>query len=1080
MGERNFETPNLGSDLWSMGFDDDLALDAHNNRKMALNSTGAAATNPIGYGDMQHMLLHRFEDDLNEGDISQITDLTNSLPKGDTETAHSFLAKIACHDLTRELATAQNAPISKGIDATTIFGDGAGQGNANNALSHKLPSHPVDVYGRVTLFEGKLVLQLKHFNANTNYAINIGECWLCREKMSNGSQIHAHKHVLQGLFQVNNEFVQMDIDHYIIPEQALEPDPSEVNRNMTPSAIMSTSSSGHSTLAQHVTENRALTLAEDIECSDSPHGSHINLNALSAPQRPLEAGAESLQTPKGNSELQYTETDLNNVLSSAQQSLNGSVTIDSQAFLNSFSNIELRIGPEQGTSIVAQDHAAMMGHSAAEPANTSPSFSGPTPLPSIANGSQNATENMVVPPSGPSALNGMENLDALCAPSSSNPLAAPKNDGFSQHTTYEPNISTSKEHLDNYHHFFSHQYSSYSYDNSLNTHLSKFHVDHQPPPPPPPPPNLCPPPGPRSEVGARKRKSRTQKKPSNIRMKEDKEEAALVEVKAGERTLKAVTTEGKEESPLVTSPQPKTIAEDGAKKADSMRAELKEGSVAPAPAPAKNEFIIPCPFCKMEFSNKNIPNFSSHAKTHKFESSYVFKCPFCLKTIQSLEKYTRHLKIHSEKRHFCSKCDAHYSRPDKLRRHVANTHECQKPFACDVCYKSFSRLDYLKAHKNIHTGKKFECDVCHQFFSSQFNLKTHKKLHTGEKLPFSCEFCEKTFSRKDFLYCHVARDHKNKRFKCEICSKLFSRNDILNRHKVTHDEQRVTYDCEDCGKKFRRKDRLKTHSYAHKAKTDPPQIPPKEKDGDLRKQAKARKSKHQCEICLKFIPSTIKLEKHLRLHETQVPLKANLEEEVSNTTHKCQVCSKSFKTEELLRRHVLRGHCKPEESAPPSKKPAKRFYCDLCPKSFSRSYNLKTHKKTHCTPAPHQCEDDDQVLAELPTVLNASKFNLKRRKRSYLALPKDEATHATSSHPAGMKEEPPSPAPPHNFHLPLAEGFVPISSTHSPYNSHLPNELPIPASSFCASPSSPINLSTEAISAAAYLLAHPFYEGPYQ
>ena len=87
-----------------------------------------------------------------------------------------------------------------------------------------------------------------------------------------------------------------------------------------------------------------------------------------------------------------------------------------------------------------------------------------------------------------------------------------------------------------------------------------------------------------------------------------------------------------------------------------------------------------------------------------------------------------------------------------------------KPFACDICEKSFKQKAYLTTHRRIHTGEKpYECDICKKFFShnntlvmhmrvhkntfsDSINLTQHKRLHIGEK-PYSCDVCQKSYTR---------------------------------------------------------------------------------------------------------------------------------------------------------------------------------------------------------------------------------------------------------------------------------------------------------------------------------------------
>ena len=214
-GCRGFDTSGLGSDLWPIGFDVDLALDSTMNRysmassNLATNQLGAAAavSTSVGYNDVHQLFMQRI-DDLQENDISQITDLTNSLPKGENDTAQSLLARLGCHDLDADL----NPTIvsnNKNL-GDSLFGPSANDGSRDEDSSYpflnKSIDEPADVYGQVTRYKGKIVLQLRHFNHNTNYPMTVSECWLCKEKVLAGSQLYSHKHILQGLFHVNEEF----------------------------------------------------------------------------------------------------------------------------------------------------------------------------------------------------------------------------------------------------------------------------------------------------------------------------------------------------------------------------------------------------------------------------------------------------------------------------------------------------------------------------------------------------------------------------------------------------------------------------------------------------------------------------------------------------------------------------------------------------------------------------------------------------------------------------------------------------------------------------------------------------------
>ena len=88
-----------------------------------------------------------------------------------------------------------------------------------------------------------------------------------------------------------------------------------------------------------------------------------------------------------------------------------------------------------------------------------------------------------------------------------------------------------------------------------------------------------------------------------------------------------------------------------------------------------------------------------------------------------------------------------------------------KPFACNVCGKSFQQKANMTTHRRIHTSEKpYNCEICQKAFNQSSSLARHKMIHTEEK-PYECEICFKTFRLSQTLAAHK-RIHNN----CDLVS----------------------------------------------------------------------------------------------------------------------------------------------------------------------------------------------------------------------------------------------------------------------------------------------------------------------
>ncbi|XP_029284086.1 LOW QUALITY PROTEIN: myc-associated zinc finger protein-like, partial [Cottoperca gobio] len=162
--------------------------------------------------------------------------------------------------------------------------------------------------------------------------------------------------------------------------------------------------------------------------------------------------------------------------------------------------------------------------------------------------------------------------------------------------------------------------------------------------------------------------------------------------------------------------------------------------------------------------------------------------------------------------------------------------------------------------------KNHACEACGKAFRDVYHLNRHRLSHSDEK-PYSCPICQQRFKRKDRMSYHV-RSHQGgveKPYICPHCAKAFSRPDHLNSHvRQVHSTERP-FKCTTCTSAFATRDRLRAHLVRHEEK-----VP--------------------CHICGKLL-SAAYITDHMRVHN-------------QSQHHACHLCNRSFTTLTYLRVHA--------------------------------------------------------------------------------------------------------------------------------------------------------------------------------
>ncbi|XP_013880552.1 zinc finger protein Gfi-1 [Austrofundulus limnaeus] len=158
----------------------------------------------------------------------------------------------------------------------------------------------------------------------------------------------------------------------------------------------------------------------------------------------------------------------------------------------------------------------------------------------------------------------------------------------------------------------------------------------------------------------------------------------------------------------------------------------------------------------------------------------------------------------------CVKCGKVFSTPHGLEVHVRRSHSGTRPFACDICGKTFGHAVSLEQHKSVHSQERsFDCKICGKSFKRSSTLSTHLLIHSDTR-PYPCQFCGKRFHQKSDMKKHTFIHTGEKPHKCQVCGKAFSQSSNLITHSRKHTGYKP-FGCDLCGKGFQRKVDLRRH-----------------------------------------------------------------------------------------------------------------------------------------------------------------------------------------------------------------------------------------------------------------------------
>merc|ERR1719219_2831777 len=82
-------------------------------------------------------------------------------------------------------------------------------------------------------------------------------------------------------------------------------------------------------------------------------------------------------------------------------------------------------------------------------------------------------------------------------------------------------------------------------------------------------------------------------------------------------------------------------------------------------------------------------------------------------------------------------------------------------YTCDQCDKTFTKKSSITRHKYEHSDTRpHKCTDCDKAFKHKHHLIEHRRLHSGEK-PYQCPKCLKKFSHSGSYSQHINHRHSS-------------------------------------------------------------------------------------------------------------------------------------------------------------------------------------------------------------------------------------------------------------------------------------------------------------------------------
>lgn len=243
-----------------------------------------------------------------------------------------------------------------------------------------------------------------------------------------------------------------------------------------------------------------------------------------------------------------------------------------------------------------------------------------------------------------------------------------------------------------------------------------------------------------------------------------------------------------------------------------------------------------CPYCRGSFAYKH--DMLRHARDqHKNNKRRRPECSLeewgyneDIKTYEALQAKHKYLN--------CRYCQGHFAKKEDMLRHELEFHnsdmvegplpppdpdcipDVKKPFACQLCSKSYFMLSNYQRHINYHKAKghtsrePLACCLCKTEVPDLQTLKKHTSTHWRDKI-YGCHVCNRGYFWRKLWVNHLAKHEElDRQLLCEFCGIRIPDICALAAHtQLKH--SKVLYVCFKCNKKLPNLSKFENHLKWH-------------------------------------------------------------------------------------------------------------------------------------------------------------------------------------------------------------------------------------------------------------------------